>query len=288
MAVPFNWFRENFKNTQKAIPSKDINPYIISGSNRPRVNSVAPKDIPGFVFNPNKEKLVEKDPESQGGQFDFGDFVSKGVSVLSGVAQIAPNMMRSMDIEDTTGYENQIADYNDIGYNVYGSYDQLLDDYSRIGSIDTPDADEIRGMNGWQKAGSIGSAALSGASAGMAFGPWGALVGGVLGAGAGTFGVLSGDAKAREAANDLENRAIIADYAVKDRINNGTEQLRRYNFNNGVSNVAATGGQIERKQMSLDEFARHALSKPQQKKPQVNSGIIRIRGNGGVCIRIKR
>jgi hypothetical protein len=58
--------------------------------------------------------------------------------------------------------------------------------------------------------GLVGKSALSGASAGAAFGPWGALIGGGVGAIAGLFGRKKARKKARKAKNQKQQQ--LADY----------------------------------------------------------------------------
>ena len=258
------------------------------------VDLIRSKDIsrlvttPQLGIAPQKTTSVSQRPRRFGtsGGFDFESFAPKGLSLLSGVSDLASNVMNASQIGDTSLYDSQINSLNSLGYSPYSSYEQALGDYSQLGSFDVESSD-IRGMNLGQKIGSVGSAALTGASTGSAFGALGTLIGGVIGAGAGLGGVFLGDMKAEREAARLSNESYLADNDARRRLEDRTENLTQYNFNSGIANMAERGGKIK-KQQSLEDFAARALRKPRFREEPASSGYIRQKIDGGVRVRLKR
>ena len=274
------------------MPAIDFNllKSLVSGPGNANGLSVKSRDMSVPVIAPQqkispKDNTIRRRSFGTNRGFDFGSFASKGLSLLSGASDLASNVMNASQIGDTSLYDSQINSLNSLGYSPYSSYEQALGDYSQLGSFDVESSD-IRGMNLGQKIGSVGSAALTGATAGSAFGPWGTLIGGVVGAGAGLGGVLLGDINAEREAARLSNESYLADNDARRRLEDRTENLTQYNFNSGIANMAERGGKIK-KQQSLDEFAARVLKRPRVRYSN-NTGVIRQRCNGGIMIRVKR
>ena len=208
-------------------------------------------------------------------------------SLMSGIGSLASGLMSSMKLGDTTKYHNQIAGLSNLGTGQYNSYEQLYQDYDRLGSLTLPTFKEIRGMNDGQKVGSVFSSALTGATTGLTVGgPWGALAGGVVGLGTGLLGVFEGDANARN-----EQKAIRLDsqYAMETGSRNlsaADERLKQYQFNSGLSRTMERGGKISRHQ-SLEEFAARALRKPRVRMSEPTARVIREHCKGGTIVRFK-
>lgn len=220
-----------------------------------------------------------------------GNAVANGILTgLTGITGIASNAISSAQINDTSLYENQIADRRNFGNYNYGSYDQLANDIANRPDIAQASYEDIRGMNTGQKIGSAASSALSGATAGMQIGgPWGAAIGGAVGLIGGIGGVVAGNkrADARQAylASSAAQANAISDInmqAAHDRI---AENEHRYK----MARVAARGGSIQRKRETVSEFASRVTGQGhiggERKSP---SDMIRSNVDGGVRIKIRK
>lgn len=215
------------------------------------------------------------------------------LATIGGLTNIYSTFDNLTSLPDTSFYRNAIDDINQVGRYNYGSYDQLASDYSRLGGM-TPDFDyeTIRGMNTGQKVGNVLSSTVSGATAGLQVGgPWGALAGGVLGLGAGIGGWIKGDRNAEAEKGLLENRANLANYAAQLNLNAATESYADSRYRAGVANRAEAGGKLERRQLSLREFAENAMKKRRAGLVAGNTvqtgRIIRQHCKGGTMVRIK-
>ena len=99
----------------------------------------------------------------------------------------------------------------------------------------------------------IGKDILSGATTGLTVGgPWGALIGGIAGAGAGAWSYLANRNEAEKTANrnsilnGLSNDRIVYNVGYNESLSNGIDALnkRRMVGNGGKLNVKASGGYI--------------------------------------------
>lgn len=129
-----------------------------------------------------------------------------------------------------------------------GSYDNLLEQFDIRNTARTNyTGRELRGLNGWQMAGNTFNGVLSGASAGASVGgPWGAVAGGIAGLGAGLGGIFTGNAKARNNAEELNylgrrnNTQLYANYE------NAVSNTHDMKFNKSILNMSnsAYGGPL--------------------------------------------
>ena len=210
---------------------------------------------------------------------------------LNGLTQIGTAASSIAGINDTTGYDNQIADIRNIGSTDYNSFDQLASDYTRLGDLQ-PNINygDIRGMTTGQKVGNVFSSTLSGAVAGNQIGgPVGAAVGGLVGLGAGAAGWLIGDHRAEQEERRLKQNAVLANQDAELNLDTAGERLKEYKFRSGVSHMAKNGGQIERRQETIQEFAERIKKKPIQRDYSGGGGcIVRKHCNGGTMIRFKK
>lgn len=218
-----------------------------------------------------------------------GQAIAGGITAgLTGATTMLTGAMQSAQIQDTSMQEGMIDDLYRAGNYNYNNYDQLANDYAQTDFNHSFGYQDIRGMNDWQKAGAIGSSTLTGATTGLQIGgPWGALIGGVIGAGVGTVGVLSGDTSAKTKQRALNLQADFASEAAQQNFAAAHERIGDNIHRQQAVNVVANGGQL-RKQ-SLKEYAdKVLLSHPRQRDARSTSGITRIRKDGGVTIRIKK
>lgn len=251
-------------------------------------------------LQPTNDGLVDRNKNIQGnttGQNTgisgngFSNAMNKGMAVAGGVMDLVGSYQDLAGIADTSQQWNQIEGVKDIGRSNYSDLSALTQDYTRMEGLDTSyDYRDIRGKNDGQLAMGVGSAMLKGASAGAAFGPWGILAGGAIGLGAGLAGVFTGNAKAKREQQWLQDNAIMAEHSATENLNAGHEQLRDYQFRSGISNRADWGGQIERRNQSIKEYADRVLhNKPKQISAEGKMhSIKRSHCNGGTMIRIKR
>lgn len=219
-----------------------------------------------------------------------GQAVAGGVIAgLGGLTNIATTATGLTKINDTTGYQNQIDDIGRIGATNYNSIDQLSADYARLATAQPQfEYEDIRGMNTGQKLAGVGSAALSGATTGLQIGgPWGALIGGVIGAGAGIGGWLEGDKAARNEERRLKQNAIVANENANENLQAAGERMADYHFRSGISNIAKSGGQL-RKQETIEQFASRVLRKPRQRSSSPSNRIVHQHCAGGTMIRFKK
>ena len=202
------------------------------------------------------------------------------LSGLNGVTGLVSNAIQGAQTQDTSSYENQLQDYVDYSNYNYTNYDQLANDMSQnyLGSM--PSYEDIRGMNGWQKAGNIGTSTLQGAQAGFQIGgPVGAAIGGAAGLIASGIGVLTGDRNAKRKEQQLKTQTILAQDTANQNFEAAHERIGDYQNRRGVVNSVARGGQIER-------YIGKNL-KPSHRKEQNVSGVTRIRKDGGCVYRVR-
>lgn len=194
--------------------------------------------------------------------------VASGImSAAQGVNGILNPALQAAQIGDTTMYQYDIANVAELGTGPYYDWDQLGGDYANANlNIKPIDTDDVRGMSTKEKWGAGVTGALAGAQAGMAIGgPWGALAGGVLGAGAAAIGILSGNRKAEREAMSLNNQADIAQQYAKQNFGAAFERVADRQNRIGQSNIAAEGGKMSKaaksKHMTIQQFADSVLSK---------------------------
>ena len=260
-----------------------VNPYE-------SVNSMDFKTLRTGTVNPNGTKLGGQSSESQTvhTQAEPG-FMDKVGATIGGISSLADTYMNLSEIADTSGYWNDINYVKNVGRSNYTDFDRLSQDYARMADMQQSfDYKDIRGKSDAELVGGVGSSILQGASAGAAYGPYGAAAGAVIGLGAGLAGVFSGNAKARKEQQWLEDNTIMAEHSATANLNAGQEQLREYQFRSGVTNRAAWGGGIERKTQSIRQFADKALHGKPRRASEVRHEIKRLHKDGGTMIRIKR
>lgn len=248
----------------------------------------------GFLRGVDTDNL-KADEKAQYGNFMSGakgmkgDAIAGGVIAgLNGLASIGGSAIQASQINDTSGFSNQIDDLGRVGTFGYNNYDEIARDYQRTDFDQSIDYDDIRGMSLGQKIGNVGTNALSGAATGMQIaGPWGALAGGVVGAGASLAGILSGDKKARTEEGFLNAKADMASDMALNNLNAAHERLADINDRKGVVNAVAKGGQIDRRQMTLKQFMDSKTRKPAVRSERSFGNITRSYCNGGVKFRIR-
>ena len=216
---------------------------------------------------------------------NYNALAEKGVALLSGVASMTDGANRMSQINDMSGYDRQFDGVRRLGSYGYGSYDQMLNDYSYLNGMQytTPSFDEIRGMTDGQKVGNVLSSTASGAATGASVGGlYGAIGGAAFGLGTGLKSVFEGDAKAR-AQQQYNN--YTRDYAYITGIGNmnvAQENLADSINRREIAHLRKDGGQI-----SLQAFADKVLNRQRSSDRTHSAGIVRQHCKGGTMIRIK-
>ena len=230
----------------------------------------------------------------ESGAFEMNSLVPTVSAAIGGVTGLVENYDRGSSIQDTEGLENQIQEYGNIGRGTYNDYDQLASDFGQLDLAPDIDEDEIRGMTTGQKWGNLASGAATGLSAGAAIGSIipgiGTGIGAAVGAGIGAItsglSILAGDEEARRQKEYLENLKSVASQKATINLGLAHEDLRERQNREGIYNLSAQGGRINRGE-SIQKFADRVM-----KRPRVNdssASTVKVRhGEGGTIIRIKR
>ena len=205
------------------------------------------------------------------------------VTGLTGATTLLSNAYKDAQIRDTTMQEGVITDLRNAGNYNYNNYDQLANDYARIDFSPNFNYQDIRGMTTGQQVGSVATSTLSGAATGLQIGgPWGALVGGVVGLGTGLAGVATGNAAAHVKQDSLNLQASLASDAARQNFEAAHERIGDNIHRQNAVNAVKYGGAISR-------FADNALLKvPKQVEHKCGGKIERLYCNGGVKVRIHK
>lgn len=212
---------------------------------------------------------------------DWNDVATKGTALLSGVTGLIGNFQQTADIDDDSRMQQALSNYDAIGRKNYYDFSQVLSAYNNIANNAFVSKPEDYALSQGEKFGAIGSGITTGAGAGAAFGPWGALAGGVIGGLSSLGSVLVRDenAKAMALTNNIQN--TLAQNRLKLNLLSATDAIQDTNNAYGVARSVARGGKIERQQMSINEFANKVLgTKPAPR-------VVRQKCNGGVMVKIK-
>lgn len=214
-----------------------------------------------------------------------------GINALTQIGSIASDLS---GVKDQTQYINTVNDLSQLGKSGYGSFDQVISDYNNLGNMNAQlkqnnDYDSIRGMSTGQQLGKIGNATATGAMAGMSVaGPVGAAVGAGIGLLASGAGALYGNNAAKLTQGLNTQRAANATAIAQTNMQAGVDALKEKTSKLNYSNRKDDGGQINRKQLSAQEFIDRMLKRPNFSNRQTVSPIVRTHGEGGTIIRIKR
>lgn len=250
-----------------------------------------------WLKDPNNPYAYEiaADDNGQYGAYDDalraqqGQAVAGGIiSGLTGATTLLSNAFKDAQIRDTSMQENQIADLSRAGNYNYNNYEQLANDYAQTNFNPQFNYQDIRGMTTGQQAGSVATSTLSGAMTGLQIGgPWGALVGGVVGLGTGLGGVLAGNAAAKTKQESLNIQAQLASDTAQQNFDAAHERISANKARQGIVNSVAAGGTINRRSQNIREYADKVLKKSSGYARNRTGQLVRVRKEGGVCVRIK-
>ena len=183
-------------------------------------------------------------------------------SIDSGITGIVQAGVNNAKIADTTEEEMLIDSTGSTQFSS-GSFDNLLSDFNSLDMARTNyTSKELRGLTAGQMAGNTWSGISSGAIAGAKVGgPWGAVAGAVAGLAGGLSGIFTGNAKARNKANELNYEAKKANELYLGNINNAVLNTKNTMFNNSLLNLAAKGGKIYIKPENRGKFTEYCGGK---------------------------
>lgn len=210
-------------------------------------------------------------------------------SAAEGIAGIGQAAAANIRTNDTTPYYNRYGMLNAIAGDGYTNPDQIHEDYRSINNLSRKnyDFDDINGKTTWQKLGNVGSSVLSGATAGLTIGgPWGAAIGAGVGllAGAGSWAL--GDYRAKLQENNLASVGRVKAADAAKQANRSYENWNANNYNFRYGHSLSEGGKIDRKNLTIKEFADRVLNNSKTGTTH-SAGIMRSHCKGGTMIRIK-
>lgn len=218
-----------------------------------------------------------------------GQAILGGVTAgLQGLTQIGGSMQQLSSIADTAQQNYQVQQLRNLGTQNYSSLADIQNAYGQLNTTNVNwNEDEIRGMDTGQQLAGIGSATLSGATAGAQIGgPVGAIVGGAAGLLGSTGAAIAGNIKAKRVANIGRMDTANAQAATQIGLNAAIDTQNNAQARQDFQRRQAKGGNIHR--MTVTEFAE-LVNKRRQAATRNNSlGIVRQHCNGGTMIRIKR
>lgn len=168
--------------------------------------------------------------------------MSTGMGVLQGVTSIASSIGKNAQIQDTEALDEQIDALRNTEFG-YGDFDSLQAAYNPA-TINKLTGDDLRSTTG-ERIGNTTSAIMSGASAGMAFGPIGAAVGAGVGLLGSIGGMWAGNVKAGKEASRLNKEAEAAQKEYLANFSNNAQNIAQSNFNRAALNLAAFGGMLK-------------------------------------------
>lgn len=180
-------------------------------------------------------------------KYNSGSWLSKNISgitgALSGATSLVTDMTNALSgnqeaINNTKAGINQV---NSTTFNA-GNTSSLMSQWSAANYMDPVDSKQLRSDKGALE---MLSGAATGASAGSAFGPWGALIGGVAGIGTGLAGWLGGKKKAEKKAKNLNEKIANANNRLDRNFETAVDNLEEQQLNNALMNYAAYGGPLE-------------------------------------------
>ena len=180
-----------------------------------------------------------------------GNALSSGMGLLQGVTGIASAIGKNYQIKDTESLDEQIDALKNTEFG-YGDFDSLQSAYNP-GTIDKLTGDDLRSSTG-ERISNTASAIMSGASAGMAFGPVGAAVGAGVGLLGSIGGMWAGNIKAGKEAVRLNKEAEAAQKEYLANFANNAHNISQSNFNRAALNLAAFGGML--KDNNINSFLR--------------------------------
>lgn len=209
-----------------------------------------------------------------------------GLTLANGAVSLLDNARQLSSLHDVNKYDYQLNQLTQARDGKTWDMNQLIEQQQSLPTFQAK-ATDFGPSNSDIRKGVLSSAMSGAAAGGKTFGLLGAIGGGLIGGATALFSGKSGQAEAERFADAQNTLQKIQ----KDR--NGVyyrdqaDKINDFAYGNLWSNRADDGGEIERRQRNLQDFA-NAVLKKQTARPDRSSGIIRRHCNGGTMIRIKR
>ena len=179
---------------------------------------------------------------------------------ITGALSLASQFADSAQGADTSMYDSQLAGMRqNRGQNFYNNT-ALLNAYGKQSDGFETDVKDLN-KTGFQSAMSIGSSALTGATTGAMFGPWGAAIGGAIG----LIGGIGADQRARNI-NQLNVDRInhVQDYEKQMNsvaLASGADQARQTQFGIQYGSRKSMGGFLKNYTGDSSKFIHHSHCK---------------------------
>ena len=237
--------------------NKRVNSFINSGSYQysPVIEDVTVDDDVNDVDidSGNVDDIYNDIRKDINGQGSRNDWMSSALAVGNGLTSIFNTSKNMANIADTSQQQNMIQDLGNIGRTQYSNWEQIGMDYDRFNNLQPNlSFDAIRGGSTKERVGGVLSNTATGAMTGLQVGgPWGALAGGVIGAGAGIGSWLVGDKDAETELKDLRLKRYLAQDKAMSNLVSGIDNYSNYQFKNGIGTMKKNGGPIQRKRTPI-------------------------------------
>lgn len=214
------------KNTKKYVPKRHVNVF----------------DKPGQM-DKNSNVGTQQVQTKKFGETWVGQNIGNIISAASGAVGLAGNVVDSLN-GNRSAINATEANINDADNTTFsgGTTADLMSQWSATNLLDNVSANQLRSDKG-----ALGmlTQGLSGASAGAALGPWGAIGGAVAGIGTGLTSWLGGKARARRRANKLNSQINKANQRLINNFENSVINQQQEMLSNQLINYAAEGGPLE-------------------------------------------
>lgn len=210
------------KNTKKYVPKRHVNVFGVDGQ----------AEVGSSVAQTKKfsDTWLEK---------NMGGVVSAASGAVNLASGLVSDLKGNQDAINAT--EANIAEANNTSFSG-GTTADLMSQWSSTNLLDDVSREQFRSDKG---ALGIFSDTVSGASAGMALGPWGAAAGAVAGLGKGLVGYFGSKNKAKKLERKYNAQIDNANQRIVDNFNNAIANQQQEMVRNNMLNYAADGGPLE-------------------------------------------
>ena len=164
-------------------------------------------------------------------------------SAAAGALQLVGDAMNSANQIDTSKADNAIEAVESLQPST-SSLDSLADQLNSFNAAKTDWEGSDFGMSTAEGLTSLGTSMASGASAGAALGPWGAVAGAAAGLITSGASWIANAVKSKSKADELNRLAENANYLANQRFTAARDTIKENETNNFMSNIKSNGGNI--------------------------------------------
>lgn len=250
LGTKYNPYAKKFEGGGNIAPSL----HKVSAKSQSILSNAAKNSVTGGKTNLDREMTSYVNNRVSSGD-SLGSFSAENrgpdagniAAAALGTAQAGlSGFMDSSQIKDTSALHNEIEDYSNTDFTGASDFDSLIDMGAGINPLDTDYSQGDFTQSTGQQVGNVLKSTASGAMAGLAAGPWGALAGAVVGLGAGIGGIFAGNKKAKQEAARLNEEARMANQRVQTAFTQQSMDLIDDQANNIAASIAAYGGPLNR------------------------------------------